>query len=115
MLRLVAPDHPRRTGGADPLTQAAPRVDPNTLKGISLRRHTGGATYADSVGLHKHLAVERSLDKAFRCGLDVLVWTLRRETRADIAQLFELGVDGVLTDFREKAVAVRGERVARVA
>ena len=68
---------------------------------------------------------------AFDAGLDVLVWTLRNENRhlpqelrspgrprshgdaaTEVARLFDLGVDGVLTDFPETAVQVRASRTA---
>ena len=68
---------------------------------------------------------------AFDVGLDVLVWTLRNENRhlpqelrspgrprshgdaaSEVARLFDLGVDGVLTDFPETAVQVRASRTA---
>jgi glycerophosphoryl diester phosphodiesterase len=82
---------------------------------VKRRRLQKIATYATAVGLHKSHAVERPVAKAFGSGLDVLVWTLREETPVDVSRLFDLGVDGVLTDFPEIAVAVRDERVARVA
>ena len=44
---------------------------------VKRRRMQKIATYADAVGLHKDLAVERSIAKAGGAGLDVLVWTLR--------------------------------------
>jgi glycerophosphoryl diester phosphodiesterase len=82
---------------------------------VKRRRMQKIATYADAVGLHKDLAVERSIAKASGAGLDVLVWTLRRGTRAAAERLFDLGVDGVLTDFPQQAVAVRDRGVARAA
>ena len=93
--------------------------------------------YATAVGLHKQHALaprqerrrspRRGRREAFDAGLDVLVWTLRNENRhlpaelrsagrprahgdaaTEVARLFDLGVDGVLTDFPE--TAVRGPR-----
>lgn len=112
---------------------------------VKRRRLQRVATYATSVGLHKDLVLppdERgrtgrpgaAVDKAFGAGLDVLVWTLRSENRhlptqlrssargaehgradAEVQQLLDLGVDGLLTDFPETAVAVRDLRVAGAA
>ncbi len=73
------------------------------------------AGYADAVGLHKGHAHARPIEKAFGIGLDVLVWTLRNESPADIGRLFDLGVDGVLTDFPELAVSVRDQRLTGLA
>ncbi len=73
------------------------------------------AAYATAVGLHLRLARERPIEKAFGSGLDVLVWTLRGQTAAEAARLFDLGVDGVLTDFPEVAAAVRDQRRTRLA
>lgn len=112
---------------------------------VKRRRLQRIATYASSVGLHKHHALPRdafgrvgrpgdAVGKAFGAGLDVLVWTLRSENRhlpvnlrsggrradhgdarAEVARLLDLGVDGVLTDFPEVAVAVRDSRLAGLA
>jgi glycerophosphoryl diester phosphodiesterase len=109
---------------------------------VKRRRLQRAATYATSVGLHKDHALPRdrnnrtgrpgtAVDKAFGVGLDVLVWTLRSENRhlpanlrrpgsgaahgdahAEVGQLLDLGVDGVLTDFPEVAVEVRARRAA---
>jgi glycerophosphoryl diester phosphodiesterase len=87
------------------LVQLVDRVEP-----VKRRRLQRVATYATAVGLHKNHARERSIATAFACGLDVLVWTLREETPVDIGRLFDLGVDGVLTDFPELAVGVRDQR-----
>jgi glycerophosphoryl diester phosphodiesterase len=73
------------------------------------------ARYATAVGLHKDLILPRdgrgrsraTVRKALDAGLDVLVWTLRKGTRAQTRELLDLGVDGVLTDFPEVAVEVR--------
>lgn len=92
------------------LVQLVDKVEP-----VKRRRLQRVATYATAVGLHKHHAWGRPIEKAFGCGLDVLVWTLREETAADVGRLFDLGVDGVLTDFPEIAVAVRAERLGAVA
>jgi glycerophosphoryl diester phosphodiesterase len=100
------------------------------------------SAYATAVGLHKHHTQPRqaknrggrpgtAVDTAFEAGLDVLVWTLRNENRhlpeelrsagrprahgdaaSEVARLFDLGVDGVLTDFPETAVEVRSNRTA---
>jgi glycerophosphoryl diester phosphodiesterase len=82
---------------------------------VKRRRLQRIATYATAVGLHKEHARPRPVAKASGAGLDVLVWTLRNETRADVGRLMDLGVDGVLTDFPEIAVAARDLRAARAA
>lgn len=96
--------------------------------------------HADAVGLHQQLAVPRdaagravldgrTVERVRAAGLDVLVWTLRQENTHLPAQLrrgadpgapgdaetfvdwlLGLGVDGLLTDFPETAVAVRQRR-----
>jgi glycerophosphoryl diester phosphodiesterase len=106
------------------LVQLVDRNEP-----VKRRRLQRVATYASAVGLHKDLALppgERgrtgrpgvAVDKVFGAGLDVLVWTLRKSARgtehgradAEVGQLLDLGVDGLLTDFPEIAVAVRNLR-----
>lgn len=82
------------------------------LESVKRRRFQRIASYATAVGLHKDHARARPVAKASGAGLDVLVWTLRNETRADVARLLDLGVDGVLTDFPEIAVAARRTRIA---
>jgi len=112
---------------------------------VKRRRLHRIATYATSVGLHKDHVLPRDLhdrcgrpglavETAFGAGLDVLVWPLRNENRhlpanlrsagggaahgdahTEVAQLLDLGVDGVLTDFPEVAVAVRAHRTVGVA
>lgn len=78
--------------------------------------------YATAVGLHKDHALVRdrtdrtgrpgaAVGKAFGAGLDVLVWTLRRGTRAQTGRLLDMGVDGILTDFPEVAVAARARHL----
>ncbi|MEO7350565.1 MAG: glycerophosphodiester phosphodiesterase family protein [Marmoricola sp.] len=79
---------------------------------VKRRRLQRIATYASSVGLHKQHACARPVAKASGAGLDVLVWTLRNESRTDVGRLLDLGVDGVLTDFPEIAVAARAMRIA---
>jgi glycerophosphoryl diester phosphodiesterase len=87
------------------------------------RRHLqriGG--YATAVGLHRDHALPRpgrgrsahhgsAVATAFGAGLDVLVWTLRRDTRAAVGQLLDQGVDGVLTDFPGAAVEARAQQL----
>jgi glycerophosphoryl diester phosphodiesterase len=75
--------------------------------------------YATAVGLHKHHALPAdrtgrpgpAVGKAFGAGLDVLVWTLRRGTSAQTGRLLDMGVDGILTDFPEVAVAARARHL----
>jgi glycerophosphoryl diester phosphodiesterase len=92
------------------LVQLVDRHEP-----VKRRRLQRIAEYATAVGLHKRHARARPIEKAFRSGLDVLVWTLRKETAADVGRLFDLGVDGVLTDFPDLASAVRDQRLTRLA
>lgn len=82
---------------------------------VKRRRLQRVATYANAVGLHTKHARPRPVEKAFASGLDVLVWTLREETPAEIGRIFDLGVDGVLTDFPELAAGVRTERLTSLA
>ncbi len=89
------------------LVQLVDRDEP-----LKRRRLQRIATYAGAVGLHKEHARPRPVAKANGAGLDVLVWTLRSETRADVGRLLDLGIDGVLTDFPEIAVAARRLRIA---
>lgn len=77
---------------------------------VKRRRLRRAAGYATAVGLHLKHAGPRPVEKAHGCGLDVLVWTLREETPAEAGRLFDLGVDGVLTDFPAVAVAARDLR-----
>ena len=81
---------------------------------VKRRRFQRIATYATAVGLHQQLARPRPVAKASGAGLDVLVWTLREETRTDVARLMDLGVDGLLTDFPDVAVQARDSRTASV-
>jgi glycerophosphoryl diester phosphodiesterase len=93
--------------------------------------------YASTVGLSKNLVLPRDdvgavsepgpgLLAAFRAGLDVLVWTLRSENAhlptnlqgnaaGELHRLLDLGVDGLVTDFPDVAVAVRADQVAAIA
>ena len=101
--------------------------------------------YANGVGLHKQhvLPVDRegrlvtpgkAVGKVQDAGLDLLVWTLRNENRylpaelrrpgrprthgladQEVSRLLDLGVDGLLTDFPEVAVAVLRSRAVAVA
>jgi glycerophosphoryl diester phosphodiesterase len=83
---------------------------------VKRRRLQRMGTYASAVGLHTaHTVTGEVVDKAFGAGLDVLVWTLRRETVSEVEQLFGLGVDGVLTDFPEVALTARARRLGSTA
>lgn len=107
------------------------------------------ADYATGIGPGRRLVLPRTRDgglgepgalvrKAHRRGLDVLVWTLRNENRhlpealhlgrrprrhgradVEVRAFLDAGVDGVLTDFPDTAVATRRawleERTARSA
>ena len=85
-------------------------------KRVKRRRLQRMGSYASAVGLHKaHTVSGDAVDKVFAAGLDVLVWTLRSETPADVERLFDLGVDGVLTDFPEVALVARSRRVMSTA
>jgi glycerophosphoryl diester phosphodiesterase len=112
---------------------------------VRSRRLQKVGDYATAVGLSKHLVFPRDASdsigdpgpavlKAFKAGLDVLVWTLRSENRhlpanlrsdgsqrdhgdaaAEVARLLDLGVDGLMTDFPEVAARVRAGRVGQIA
>ena len=100
------------------LVQLIDRAQP--VKRRRLQRIGG---YATAVGLHKEHALPHdragrpgtAVAKAFGAGLDVLVWTLRKETRSEVGRLLDLGVDGVLTDFPEVAVEARARHLDRSA
>ena len=76
-------------------------------KGVKRRHFQRITAYASTVGLHKAHTVGTAVPKAFAAGLDVLVWTLRKESPEEVRRLLDLGLDGVLTDFPEVAVAAR--------
>lgn len=103
------------------------------------------AAYAEGVGLHKDLVLQRgpgqqttrpgkAVGKAMAAGLDVLVWTLRSENKylpadlrvgsrgkdhgdagREVERFLDLGVDGLVTDFPALAVQVRAARAGAVA
>jgi glycerophosphoryl diester phosphodiesterase len=94
------------------------------------------AEYADGIGPYKHLIVPIDKDKklqpatsliddAHAAGLIVHAWTFRNEERyltpdyngnpqAEYEQFFQLGLDGVFTDFPDVAVTVRNKMFPRV-
>lgn len=94
------------------------------------------AKYADGIGPYKHLIVPVDKDKklqpatsliddAHAAGLIVHAWTFRNEERyltpdyngnpqAEYEQFFQLGLDGVFTDFPDVAVTVRNKMFPRV-
>ena len=51
-----------------------------------------------------------SLESARRHGIKVVVWTVNEP--ADIARMFELGVDGIISDYPERVVAEAAKRRA---
>ena len=79
------------------------------------------AAYADAVGPDKQLvAGTRFIELAHAAGLAVHAWTFRNEPlhlaeryagdpKAEYAEYFALGIDGVFSDFTDTAVAVRAE------
>ena len=103
------------------------------------------AGFAEGIGLHKNLVLPRNsrdqvgrpgkgVGRVMERGLDVLVWTLRSENRHLPAELrsgrrgrdhgdaarevewfMDLGVAGVITDFPDVAVDVRGSRATPIA
>lgn len=69
------------------------------------------AAYADAVGLHRDLVATGAVERAKAAGLDVLVWTLGPEDAPGLLPaLLDRGVDGVLSDAPDLAVAVRRSR-----
>lgn len=90
---------------------------------------TAAAAWADAVGPAKELLSAQWVDEAHRAGLQVHAWTFRAENaflppewrsspdpaahgdlRGELAQAFALGVDAVLCDQPEVAVALLGPR-----
>lgn len=87
------------------------------------------ATYADAIGPSKRLIIPQAQDsqllpptpliqEAHRVGLKVHAWTFRNETcflapeyqnqpEREYQQFFQLGVDGVFSDFPDVAFKVR--------
>jgi glycerophosphoryl diester phosphodiesterase len=104
------------------LVSSATLVDEEGVKSI--------AAYADGIGPEKRLVIPVNPDgtlgaptdlveRAHRAGLLVHVWTVRVEkeflpagyhgdVKAEFDQLRKLGVDGVFTDFPDRAVAAYG-------
>ena len=112
--------------------------DADDAHGRRQLRNTLG--YATGVGLHKELAMPLDghgrvsrpgavIGKAHALGLEVLVWTLRNENKhlpanlrqgkrprkhgnaaAEVRRLIDAGVDGLLTDFPDTALAVVREQ-----
>ena len=79
------------------------------------------AAYADAVGPDKQLvAGTRFIELAHAAGLAVHAWTFRNEPlhlaeryagdpKAEYAEYFALGIDGVFSDIPDPAVAARAE------
>lgn len=57
------------------------------------------------------LASREMIEEVHGEGLKVVPWTVNEENEID--RLIELGVDGIISDYPEKVVAVLGKRVAR--
>ncbi|MRG85977.1 glycerophosphodiester phosphodiesterase [Salinibacillus xinjiangensis] len=57
------------------------------------------ATYADYFNPNRNMVDEELVDRVHRSGMEVYAYTVRAQEHAD--QLFEAGVDGIITDFPE--------------
>ncbi len=120
-------------------------VDKHSGKALRRGRLHRTGEYATGIGLHKQLALPRdaagrstgpgpAVGRVQARGLDVLIWTLRNENRylptelqvpgpprrhghaeREIEALLAQGVDGLLCDFPEVALAVRERRTTGVA
>ena len=70
----------------------------------------GLATYADALSLTSGSITEELIDAAHDLGLPVYAWTFRpadlNAAFAQMAQFIELGIDGIITDNPDYAVAV---------
>lgn len=130
LVQLIAPSgapHDFTAGGDS--RRFADLVTPAGLREIS--------TYAAAIGVHKDVVLPRDardrlcaptavIDQAHDAGLRVHVWTFRNENRflpadlrngsrpgdmgdaaSEYAAVFDLGADGVFTDFTDTAVAAR--------
>lgn len=72
------------------------------------------AEYADAIGPHRRLVRPHDgppttlVEEARQAGIGVYPWTLRRGAK-QARHFFEAGVDGVFTDYPDRAVAARRE------
>lgn len=64
------------------------------------------ALHAVSINLDRHLVTEAVVVKAHRAGLKVYVFTVN--TKADLQDMDALAVDGVFSDFPDRALAMQG-------
>jgi glycerophosphoryl diester phosphodiesterase len=71
------------------------------------------ATVARTIGPHHELVTRDLIGAAHALGLRVVPWTVNDVRR--MAELFDLGVDGVVTDEPALARAVAGERLSAAA
>ncbi len=85
------------------------------------------ATFADGIGPYKELLLDKEgrsngvIERAHQLGLDVHPWTFRSDQlpdqypnpQAEFDFFFDLGVDGVFTDFCNDARAAKLARMAR--
>jgi glycerophosphoryl diester phosphodiesterase len=104
-------------------------IDPPSGREVAV-----AASYASGIGVRRDAVIGSDLvARAHRRGLDVLVWTHRAENQhlpadlrvgdvdhahglAQVAaeQLYDVGVDAVITDFPETVVAARGSMRGRL-
>lgn len=57
------------------------------------------ATYADYFNPNRHIVTAELVERVHHVGMDIYSYTVRTQEQAD--QLFDLGVDGIITDFPE--------------
>lgn len=72
------------------------------------------AEYADAIGAHRRLVLPRDapattfVQEAHEAGIGAYVWTLRRGAKQALG-FFRAGVDGVFTDYPDRAAVARRE------
>jgi glycerophosphoryl diester phosphodiesterase len=76
------------------------------------RRLQRTAAWATGIGPQKDRVDRKLLDAAHALGLVVHPWTVNEP--ADLERLLTLGVDGVFTDFPDRAISIRGRSPQQV-
>jgi len=117
---LIASEHQEPL---DEIRKLAPEIPTNFSyleSGIFIQAMgTRDANYrppADAVQIpHRHesweLVTRQSVDFAHRVGVEVHVWTVNEKT--EMSELLEMGVDGLISDYPDRALEVVRGRTAR--